>query len=158
MGRRIVVMKLVCLLSQRRLTADWLAPQECECSQTHSKVSSDRLPSYIKVLEIFKMARCLLDRPCRDCILSDNCCKSLPLTCLTFKTELTDHSSLSRCLLVRSVLYELHAAIMQILWQWNGLLYVTCAQYSSYWSCPIDSDKISLILLFETGWHFTNVW
>jgi hypothetical protein len=47
-------------LSQWRLTADWLAPLESDCSRMHSKVSSDRLPSYIRVtrpvLEIFKMA------------------------------------------------------------------------------------------------------
>ena len=44
----------------RRLTADWLAPQENDCSRMHSKVTSDWLPSYIKamwpVLEILKMA------------------------------------------------------------------------------------------------------
>jgi len=73
MGRRIDADWLSCLLghcesdshtvhklSQRRLTADWLASWECYCSQMHSKVSSDWLPSYIKgtrpVLEIFKMA------------------------------------------------------------------------------------------------------
>jgi len=47
-------------LSQRRLTADWLAPPESDCSRMHSKVSSDRLQSYIKAtgrfLKIFKMA------------------------------------------------------------------------------------------------------
>jgi hypothetical protein len=47
-------------LSQRRLTADWLAPRENDCLRMRSKVSSDWLPSYIKatrpVLEIFKMA------------------------------------------------------------------------------------------------------
>ena len=47
-------------LSQRRLTADWLAPRENDCSRMRSKVSSEWLPSYIKatrpVLEIFKMA------------------------------------------------------------------------------------------------------
>jgi len=47
-------------LSQWRLTANWLAPRESDCSRIHSKVSSDWLPSYIKatrpVLEIFKMA------------------------------------------------------------------------------------------------------
>ena len=32
-------------LSQRRLTADWLAPRESDCSRTHSKVSSDWLPT-----------------------------------------------------------------------------------------------------------------
>jgi hypothetical protein len=46
-------------LSQRHLTADWLAPGESDCSRIHSKVSSDWLPSYIKatrpVLEVFKM-------------------------------------------------------------------------------------------------------
>ena len=35
-------------LSQRRLTADLLAPRESDCSRMHSKVSSDWLPSYIK--------------------------------------------------------------------------------------------------------------
>jgi len=61
MGRRIVVMKLICSLghcecdghtvhklSQQRLTADLLVPQESDCSRIRSKVSSDRLPSYIK--------------------------------------------------------------------------------------------------------------
>ena len=69
MGRRLVVVKLICSLghcecdghtvhslSQWRLTADWLAPREIDCLQMHSKVSSDWLPSYNKatrpVLEI----------------------------------------------------------------------------------------------------------
>ena len=72
MGRHIVVMKMICLLghckwdvhtvhklTQRRLTAIWLAPRESVCSRIYSKVSSDWLPSYIKaaltVLDIFKM-------------------------------------------------------------------------------------------------------
>ena len=46
-------------LSQRRLTADWLAPRDSYYSQMNSKVPSDWLPSYIKatrsVLEIFQM-------------------------------------------------------------------------------------------------------
>jgi hypothetical protein len=46
-------------LSQRRLTANWLDPRESDYSWMHSKVFSNRLPSYIKatrpVLEIFKM-------------------------------------------------------------------------------------------------------
>ena len=54
-------------LSQRRLTADWPAPRENYCSQMHSKVSSDWLPSYIKVtqpvLEILKMAGYFPDSP-----------------------------------------------------------------------------------------------
>jgi len=53
-------------LSQWHLTAEGLAPRESDCSQMHSKVSSDWLPSYIKamppVLEIFKMAGYLPDR------------------------------------------------------------------------------------------------
>ena len=74
MGRGIIMMKLICSfghyeydghtvhkLSQRRLTAYWLAPRESDCSRMPSKASSDRLPSYIKatrlLLEIFKMAR-----------------------------------------------------------------------------------------------------
>ena len=73
LGRSIVMMKLICSLgyfesddhtvhkiSQRRLTADWLAPRESDWSRMHSKVSSDCLPSYIKamgpVLEMFTMA------------------------------------------------------------------------------------------------------
>jgi len=54
-------------LSQQCLTADWLAPQQNDCSWMHSKVSSDWLPSYIMatwlVLEIFKMAGHFLDSP-----------------------------------------------------------------------------------------------
>jgi hypothetical protein len=54
MGRRIVLMRLICLLghcecdghtehklNQRRLTADWLAPRESDCKRMNSKVSSD---------------------------------------------------------------------------------------------------------------------
>jgi hypothetical protein len=45
-------------LSQHHLTADWLAPQESDCSRMHNKVSSDNLPGYMKrmrpVLEILK--------------------------------------------------------------------------------------------------------
>jgi len=61
MGRCIVVMTLICSfghcecychtvhkLSLRCLTVDSLAPQESDCSQMHSKVSSDWLPSYNK--------------------------------------------------------------------------------------------------------------
>jgi hypothetical protein len=54
-------------VSQRHLTADWLALQESDWTQMHSKVSSDWLPSYMKatrpVLKIFKMARYFPDRP-----------------------------------------------------------------------------------------------
>ena len=54
-------------VSHWRLTADWLAPRESDCSRTHSKVSSDWLPSYIKatrpVLEIFKMVGYFVDSP-----------------------------------------------------------------------------------------------
>ena len=55
------------ILSQRRLTADWLAPRESDCSRMHSKISSVRLPSYIKamrpVLQIYKMAGYFPDSP-----------------------------------------------------------------------------------------------
>jgi len=84
MGRRIDLMKLICSLghcecdyhtihklSQRRLTADWLAPQESDCSRIHSKVYSDWLPSYIKATRpvplIFKMAGYFPDSP-RMCV------------------------------------------------------------------------------------------
>jgi hypothetical protein len=80
MGRRIVVMKLICSLghcecdghsvhklTQRRLTADWLDPRESDCSRMHGKVSTDWLSSYIKatrpVLGIFKMPGYWADRP-----------------------------------------------------------------------------------------------
>jgi hypothetical protein len=53
-------------VSQRRLTADLLAPRESDCSRMRSKVS-DWLPSYIKatrpVLEILEMAGYFPDRP-----------------------------------------------------------------------------------------------
>jgi hypothetical protein len=53
--------------SQRRITDDWLAPQETDCSRMHSKVSCDWLPTYIKatrlVLEIFKMVGYFRDSP-----------------------------------------------------------------------------------------------
>jgi hypothetical protein len=84
MGRRIVVMKLICSLghcecddhtahklNQQHLTANWRAPWERDCSRMLTKVSSDWLPSYIKamqlVLKIFKLDRYFLDRPCIRC-------------------------------------------------------------------------------------------
>jgi hypothetical protein len=80
MGRHIIVLKPVCSLghcecdghtvnklSQRRLTADLLAPRERDCSRRRSKVSPDWLPSCIKatrpVLAIFKMAGYFPDSP-----------------------------------------------------------------------------------------------
>ena len=80
MDRRIVVMKLIFSLvhcerdghtvhklSQRRLTADWLAPRESDCSRMDNKFSSDWLPNYIKAtppfLEIFKIAGYSPDSP-----------------------------------------------------------------------------------------------
>jgi len=60
-------------LSQRRLTADWLASRERDCSQMHSKVSSDWLPRYIKatwpVLEEFEMAGYFPDSPRKELYL-----------------------------------------------------------------------------------------
>jgi hypothetical protein len=57
-------------LSQRRLTANWLASRESDCSRMNSKVSAS-LPSYIKatrpVLEIFKMAGYFPGSP-RKCV------------------------------------------------------------------------------------------
>jgi hypothetical protein len=54
-------------LSQWRLTANWLAPRDSDCSRTHSKISSDWQPSYMNatplVLEILKMVRYFLDSP-----------------------------------------------------------------------------------------------
>jgi len=54
-------------LSQRRLTADWLAPRKSDCSRMRSKVSSDWLSSRIKatrpVIEIFIMTAFFPDRP-----------------------------------------------------------------------------------------------
>ena len=54
-------------LSQRRLTANLLAPRESDCSRMSNKVSFEWLPSYIKatptVLEIYKMAGYFPGRP-----------------------------------------------------------------------------------------------
>jgi hypothetical protein len=54
-------------ISQRHLTADWLVPRESDCWRMNKKVSSDWLPSYIKVtstvLEIFKMPQYFPDSP-----------------------------------------------------------------------------------------------
>jgi len=61
-------------VSQWRLTADWLATRYNDCSWTHSKVSSDWLPSYIKatclVLKIFKMAGYFPDNVLPHCCSS----------------------------------------------------------------------------------------
>ena len=79
-GRRFDANSLICSLghcacdghrvhklSQRRLTADWLAPLERDCSRMRSKISSDWLSSYIKVtlsvLETFKMVGYFPDWP-----------------------------------------------------------------------------------------------
>jgi len=67
--------------NQRCLTADLRAPRESDCSRTHSKVSSDCLPSYNKatppVLEIFKIDGYFPDSPL---ISADNvskeCCRT----------------------------------------------------------------------------------
>jgi len=62
-------------LSQWRLSADWLALRESDCSRMHSKVFSDWLPSYVTatrpVLKIFKMAEYFPDRP-RICHITVN--------------------------------------------------------------------------------------
>jgi len=80
MGRRIVVLKLTCSLghcecdghtvhkiSQRRLTANWLAPRESDFTRMDSKVSSNWLPSYVKakrpVLEIFRIVEYFPESP-----------------------------------------------------------------------------------------------
>ena len=61
-------------LHQRRPTNDWLAPWESDCSRVGRKVSSDWLPSYIKVtrpvLEILNMAGCFPDRPRKTTVVS----------------------------------------------------------------------------------------
>jgi hypothetical protein len=66
-------------LSQRRLTAGWLAPRESDRSRIYIKVSSDWLPCYIKatqpVLEISKMTGYFPDSPRNIMVLS---CNSLP--------------------------------------------------------------------------------
>jgi hypothetical protein len=55
-------------LLQRQPTNDWLVPRERDYSRMRRKVSSDWLPSYIKVtwrvLEILNMAGYFLDSPC----------------------------------------------------------------------------------------------
>ena len=90
MDRRIVMMKLIWSLghcecdvhtvhkvSQQRLTADWLASRESDCSRMRSKVSSDWLPIYIKatrpVLEIFKLVGYFPDSPRTSTLLEWVC-------------------------------------------------------------------------------------
>jgi len=85
MGSGIVVMKPICSLghcecdghtvhklSQRRFTANWLAPRESDCSGKRSKVSSDWVRSYIKVmrpvLEILEKGRILSGQRSYACI------------------------------------------------------------------------------------------
>jgi len=117
MGRRIVVMKLIFSLghcgydghtihklSQRRLTADWLAPRESDCSWRGSKICSDWLPNYIKVtrpiLEILKMAGYFPDSPCIKviqkvstvCAYLSRILETLPLhMCSDFLYHLRNH-------------------------------------------------------------------
>jgi len=114
-GTRIVVMKLICSLCQcecdghtvhklcqRRLTADWLAPWERDCSRMHSKVSSDWQPSYIKtkrpVLEKFKMAGYFPDSPCTPYYLLSRKFKTNWTNSLAIKVFLTAYSRDSRFL------------------------------------------------------------
>jgi len=65
-------------LSQRRLTADLLAPRESDCSRMHSKVFSDWLPGYIKATRpvLFKMVGYFSD--------SSRILPSAPNACRTF--------------------------------------------------------------------------
>jgi len=62
--------------SQRRLTADWLALRESDCSRMCSRVYSDWLTRYMKatrpVLDIVKMDRYFPDGR-RACVGSSNC-------------------------------------------------------------------------------------
>jgi len=62
-------------LSQRRLTAERLAPRESDCSRMHFKVSSHWLPSFFEAMllvpGIFKMAWYFPDSP-RNCTLQKN--------------------------------------------------------------------------------------
>ena len=104
------------LLSQRRLTADWLAPRENDCLRMNSKVSSNWLPSYIKatrpVLEIFKMAGYFPDSPrkcfchlrwtvkqCFFCILSFGWFPDVWIVCAGFSEHYLLHVH-KRCKLV----------------------------------------------------------
>jgi len=117
-GRRIDEDTLICSLghcecdghtvhklSQRRLTADWLAPQESDCSGMCSKVFSDLQPSYIKftwlVLEILKMARYFPDRPRTHYFTSH---LSVPFSLSLSLYSLCPFSSLSVCLLPSALL------------------------------------------------------
>jgi hypothetical protein len=96
MCRCIVVMNLTCSLahrerdghtvqelSQRRLTADWLDLLESDCSQMHSRVSSDWLPGYIKatwmVLKILRVDGYFPDSP-HTCSDKEECCQGMAKT------------------------------------------------------------------------------
>jgi len=80
-------------LTQQHLTANLLAPRESDCPWTHSKVSSDWLPSYFKntwpVCEIFKMDGYFPDSPCTDYGRMDctMLCYSWTYTCISIRSK-----------------------------------------------------------------------
>jgi hypothetical protein len=107
-------------LSQWRLTADWLAPRESDCSRMRSTVSSDWLPSYIKAtrpfLEIFKMAGYFPDSPLKfiiECYMfrphmpsSDNKMHNLKQKCVAYVwkfliVSVHTYSYIKLCILLR---------------------------------------------------------
>ena len=133
MGRRTVVMKLICSrghcecdghtvheLSQRRLTADWLDPRESDCSRVDSKVSSDWLQSYIKatrpVLEIFKMAGYFPDSPRIATTLSTHLTNCLSKLCTCLPDWFTDQMIDSLSTQVNKLLDSLCSSSKWALW------------------------------------------
>jgi hypothetical protein len=86
-------------LNQWRLTADWLAPSESDCSQMHSKVSFDWLSSYIKatrpVLEIFKTAGYFTDSPLMATPILF--CLTVNIGCVLLLPTVLPHLYISMC-------------------------------------------------------------
>jgi len=80
-------------LNQQYLTAEWLAPQDSDCSMMYSKVSSDWLPSFVKarwlVLEIFKMAEHCLDSRHTANRIEVTCIRQSMINMITFLHKTT---------------------------------------------------------------------
>jgi hypothetical protein len=155
MGRGIIMMRLICSLghcecdghtvhklSQRRLTADWLAPRDSDCSRMRSKVSSDWLPSYINatrpVLEIFKMAEYFLDSPCTvqaQFLLVSRCSMNWYIPFLWFFVSLLFFTIITMVLPLSALAtFRLFCSSKLLFFlDYIDVFYVTCCVYLSQW-------------------------
>jgi len=118
-------------LSQRRLTADWLASRESDCSRTHSKVCSDWLSGYIKatrpVLEIFKMAGCFTDS-----------------TSIKILRSLVRSTRYFDVIHVTNFVRDCSLRKLYCAWQWNVNNCLQLWLYSEYCFWSFEEEKSSL--------------